>query len=252
MKYHIDTIPVWDALKAGGECPLCALRRKTERLLVERSLGGSVMSPDTRKKVNDAGFCGRHQQMMFHDPKGNRLGQALMLLSYLQHQRPLMEKVLKSDTAVTKRPGLLARKLENSQNAISQLGNFTTSCLLCEELRLQSQRQCASLLHLWKTEQPFREAFTSSLGLCLPDTELALSMSRELLSGDMQTRFSETARSLLRDSLKRLEEELTWFTQKFDYRNSDKPWGTSRDALERSVNKLRGWVLGPEPLQDDR
>ena len=22
MKYHIDTIPVWDAYKRGGECPL--------------------------------------------------------------------------------------------------------------------------------------------------------------------------------------------------------------------------------------
>ena len=29
MRYHIDTIPVWDALKLEGECFLCALRRKT-------------------------------------------------------------------------------------------------------------------------------------------------------------------------------------------------------------------------------
>ena len=30
MRYHIDTIPVWDAMKLEGECPLCALRRKLE------------------------------------------------------------------------------------------------------------------------------------------------------------------------------------------------------------------------------
>ena len=30
MRYHIDTIPVWDAMKLEGECLLCALERKTE------------------------------------------------------------------------------------------------------------------------------------------------------------------------------------------------------------------------------
>ena len=30
MRYHIDTIPLWDAMKLDGECLLCALERKTE------------------------------------------------------------------------------------------------------------------------------------------------------------------------------------------------------------------------------
>ena len=43
MRYHIDTIPVWDALKQQGECPLCALRRSIEAADVDRFLGGSVI-----------------------------------------------------------------------------------------------------------------------------------------------------------------------------------------------------------------
>ena len=39
-------------------------------------------------------------------------------------------------------------------------------------------------------------------------------------------------------NFERLEGELEWFTAKFDYRNQDKPWGNSRDAVKRSVNKL--------------
>lgn len=27
MRYHIDTIPVWDAAKIDGECLLCALQQ---------------------------------------------------------------------------------------------------------------------------------------------------------------------------------------------------------------------------------
>ena len=42
------------------------------------------------------------------------------------------------------------------------------------------------------------------------------------------------------DALGRVEKDLEWFTLKFDYRNRDKPWGNSQDAVERSVNKMRG------------
>ena len=51
MRYHIDTIPVWDAMKLDGECLLCALERKTELGEAERYLGASVMEPDTRVQV---------------------------------------------------------------------------------------------------------------------------------------------------------------------------------------------------------
>lgn len=44
-----------------------------------------------------------------------------------------------------------------------------------------------------------------------------------------------------------MEKDIEWFTLKFDYRNQDKPWGDSKDAVERTVNKLRGWCVGAEP-----
>lgn len=42
------------------------------------------------------------------------------------------------------------------------------------------------------------------------------------------------------DNLARLEKEIEWFTLKFDHKNADKPWGTSKDSLDRTVQKLRG------------
>ena len=57
MRYHLDTIPVWDALRLGGTCPLCALRSHTEHTLVDRYLGASVMEPDTRIQVNKKDFA---------------------------------------------------------------------------------------------------------------------------------------------------------------------------------------------------
>ena len=45
------------------------------------------------------------------------------------------------------------------------------------------------------------------------------------------------------ENFARLEKEIEWFTLKFDYRNEDKPWGNSRDAVKRSINKLREQII---------
>ena len=90
MRYHIDTIPVWDAAKIDGECLLCALQRRVELQQIEYSLGASVMEPDVRIQVNKKGFCQHHQRMLF---KGdNRLGHALMLESHLTETRGKLSK----------------------------------------------------------------------------------------------------------------------------------------------------------------
>ena len=95
MRYHIDTIPVWDAMKLDGECFLCALKRKTEIGEVEHYLGASVMEPDTRIQVNHKGFCCNHQVMLTVIGKDNRLGHALMLESHVAETRERLEKACK-------------------------------------------------------------------------------------------------------------------------------------------------------------
>lgn len=250
MKYHLDTIPVWDALKAGTECPLCALKRRTERLLIRRNLGAAVMSPDTRKKVNERGFCADHQAKLYQAPGGNRLGHALMMLSHLQTRKEGIMEGLFGDKATGGARSGLFRSLMKAE--AQRPGPGTPSgCLLCDELKEQSQRQTASLLHLYKTDAAFRESFAASLGLCVPHCAEAAGMADEFLKGKEKEEFVGVLKSRLADSLSRLEDELERFTRKFDYRNADEPWGEARDALERTINKLQGWCLGNEPMQED-
>ena len=45
----------------------------------------------------------------------------------------------------------------------------------------------------------------------------------------------------------RIQEDISWFIKKFDYRYTDQPWKNSQDAVPRTVNKLRGWCVGDEP-----
>jgi len=90
MPAHIDTIPVLDAFKQPGECPLCALRAKTQAEYITYFLGASYMEPDERIRVNEKGFCPAHFDMLYQ--AGNRLGLALMTHTRLKELRARLEK----------------------------------------------------------------------------------------------------------------------------------------------------------------
>ena len=68
-------------------------------------------------------------------------------------------------------------------------------------------------------------------------------MAQEQLSGKELNDFVDVLTKLQIENLERVEKDLEWFTLKADYRNKDKPWGNSQDAVERSVNKMRGGAV---------
>ena len=140
VRYHIDTIPVWDAMKLDGECFLCTLERKTELGEAERYLGASVMEPDVRVKVNDRGFCRKHHAMLFS--MSNRLGHALMLES---HMIEIREKLAKINSSLAKSAGQLKEagigdklsgKTKNATEEVLKqaqaISEMAGTCLMCD------------------------------------------------------------------------------------------------------------------------
>ena len=252
MRYHIDTIPVWDALKLDTECPLCALRRQIERGEVDRFLGGSVMEPDTRIQVNAKGFCQRHHVLLY--AQQNRLGHALMTHTHMRETRGKAEKILSAaeQGAEGKDASFLKRArgkggADALAAAADALDALTGTCILCDSIDSNMKRYAYTLLHLYAHGAAFREAFEKSKGVCLKDAALLLRMAGDALHGKDQVSFASCLNRLTAENMKRVEDELEWFTLKFDYRNADKPWNNSRDALERAVTRLRSWCLGAEP-----
>ena len=230
MKQHIDTIPLWDAYKAGGECPLCALYEKTELDYVDNFMGASVMEPDTRVEVNEKGYCTRHFGMMFAN--GNRLGLALMTDTYM---RETIGKIKKAQSSKPK--GGLFKKADPDADAIKPL---TGTCILCDRLNATMDRYVYTLLYMYRHESEFKKAFDESKGVCLKHyAELRAAAPKHLSGKDLDSFLSSLDR-IETENLERIEKELEWFTLKFDYRNKDKPWGNSQDAVERAINKLRG------------
>lgn len=237
MSYHLETIPLWEAMEADSPCPLCNLNEKCEQNEVERSLGGSVMEPDTRIRVNQHGICAHHHQLLFE--MKNRLGHALLVDS---HTKEVLKKLDGFDALLPAegKKGWFARD-NDSLNALEQaIRGLSRDCVICAEMREHMDRYLYTFLHLWKTDASFRQKWEASRGVCLPHAADLLACAQKHLNGKEQRAFAQSLLKQIKANLSQDEKDLEWFTLKFDYRNQDKPWGTSRNALERTINRLRG------------
>ena len=241
MFYHLDTIPVWDAVKQDSACPICYLRNSIEEKDVERFLGGSVMEPDVRIRVNALGFCPHHHRMLY--ALQNRLGHALLMQTRLQTVRSDVMQILENAANGVKPKLFKGDKSGILSASADQIEKQMNGCIICDSISENIARYGKTLMHLYKTDESFRKAFAASKGFCMHDLPLILRLADENLSGDTLKDFLQTLYGIQKRELDQLQSDVDGFCVKFDYRNKDKPWGTSKGSLERSVNKLRGYTF---------
>lgn len=246
MKYTLDTLPVLDAYKEQSECPLCRLRIACEDQYVDSMLGAAYMEPDCRVKTNETGFCSRHFELMYD--RRNRLGLALMTHTHMQEVIASLQKILEGSDGAS-HGGLFASlrggKTEDG-GAPVKIRARIGGCVICDQLSGALERYAYTIAQLYFSNAEFKAMFEQSKGMCLPHLALTLEMAAKTLSSAQAAEFRKALAALELDNLRRVEGELEWFTLKFDYRNTDKPWGNSRDAVERSINKLMGACVGDE------
>lgn len=236
MAYHLDTIPVWEAMEKECSCPMCELYRKCEETEIDRSLGGSVMEPDARIRVNERGICAKHHQQLF--AMKNRLGHALLTDS---HSKELLKKINQLEKLIPDgKKAWFSDKKDSVTPLIEALNQLSCGCVICDDIDLHMQRYLYTFVHLWKTDAIFRKKWESSKGVCLPHAVNLLEHAQKHLSATQLQEFAHSLLILVKQNLETDEKDLEWFTLKFDYRNQDKPWGNSRNALERTINRLRG------------
>jgi hypothetical protein len=96
------------------------------------------------------------------------------------------------------------------------------------------------VLYLWFKEKEFRDLFNSKKGFCLKHVRLLLEGVKEYLNAREAAVFVKSLFELQLENMKRIQEEVSWFTKKFDYRYNDAPWGNSKDAVLRSIHKITG------------
>lgn len=241
MDYHLDTIPVIDALKEDDECLLCVVQNKTDKLYTESFLGGSVMAPETRVKVNEHGFCPRH----FHDlyAQKNRLGLALMTHTYMRETvRKLHDK--EKQLPLNAKKKLFADKKSNEFKQFEEfcawLEDKRQDCMICKKVNEAMDRYTYTMLHLYRTSEEFRNKLSGSRGLCLNHLKRSVEIANEKFGSGGAAEWLRFILPVEYNAFERLDGELDWFVKKFDYRYREEPWGTSEDSLVRTLQKMVG------------
>lgn len=254
MKEKIYTIPVTDAFKEDCECSLCLLEKRFEDENIEYFLGPSLMEPDCRMETNTHGFCKRHFEMLFNSKK-NMLGLGLVLETHIDLQNQKLKKLAADNQNILQKEAAtpfiknLAGKLTSKQSGtekylkelIAELDRIENDCTLCSKLKFTMDRYIDVILYLWFKESEFRNTFNNKKGFCVKHFKQLLEGALKYLDNREAALFTANLTELQLKHMVRIQEEVSWFTKKFDYRNNDAPWGNSKDAVQRSIQKLVGY-----------
>ncbi len=243
MRYHLDTIPVWDAFKQDEYCPFCYLFRKREALQVDRCLGGAVMEPDTRIRMNERGFCPEHHKQLY--ALQNRLGHALLMESHL---KTLTEKAGRILEQAASRPKAGLFRKESGESTGKALRALTSSCLVCENLENDMAQYAYTAAVLYEKESEFPRALEKA-PLCMTHIALMADAAEKHASdGTRKKIYASLLTALKRDGEKCIT-DIGAFARSFDYRNADLR-DIPRNALEQAVNFSRERCLGGDPAKE--
>ena len=240
MKEQIYTIPVNEGFEQGGECPFCNMEHKLEKDAIDYTLGPSYMEDDIRMETNKTGFCGKHYQMMFKEK--NRLGLGLMMHTHLQKVTADVEKMGKNI-----KPGKKSLFSKTDKPASEELCNYlnsiTNSCFVCNRISASMERYIDTFFFMWTKMPDIKNSVKNCKGFCLHHFSLLLEMGEKKLSQKDYQELLDIIIPIQIENLKRVTDEVEWFTDKFDYRHKDEPWGNSKDAVQRGITKLSSEVV---------
>lgn len=239
MKEKLYTIELMDAVNSGEECLFCYLERKLEQNAIEFVLGASYMESNVREQTDSGGFCRTHTKLMFD--YGNSLGNAWILKSRMEYVR----KQLKSRMAqyAPKKIGFLDR-MKNTKTETDPVAGWIreqeSHCYICSRMNKAYEQMVKTFVGLLKQEPEFAKLLMESPGFCLHHfADVVKACSRELSEPD-QAEWMPKLFALMEKNLERVQEDINWLIEKYDYNNQNADWKTSKDALQRTMQKLTG------------
>ncbi len=242
MKETIYTIPLMDAFNANDECPFCFIERKLEQEAVAFIMGPAYMEDDIREETDRLGFCRHHFKMLYD--YGNKLGCALMLHTYYQKLNKDMHQQFAAFTP--KKSGAFARLKKSSGFADreSSLGQWVAAreqtCYVCNHFKEKYPRYIDTFFQLLTHNDEFFHTFEQGKGFCLHHFGDIIEAAEKTLSSKEKEKIYPVLFNRMEENMKRLEDDISWFVDKYDYRNRDADWKTSKDAIQRGMQKLAG------------
>ena len=244
MKEQIYTIPLMDAFHADDECPFCFIERELEQHSIDFVLGSgaSYMEDDIRAQTDRMGFCPTHFHKLYE--YGNRLGAGLIMSTHVKKKNQELTELIKNYTpGKSSLMGRLKKQQPGSERKTS-IGQWESAqqnaCYVCDHMKDTYVRYLETFFELYRKNLEFVDLLKNSKGFCLHHFADLVEMAETVLSAKEKASFFAVIFPLMQKNMNRVQTDIEWFCDKFDYRNKDADWKDSKDALQRSMQKMGG------------
>ena len=229
MKETICTIPINDIFAIKDGCPFCRMYEMLENQYATFITGSAMMEPNTRVSTNQKGFCPRHLDKIVE--VGKRLPVALIMETHLEH---IQNEIL------PKKAGKPDKKNLAKVEAIAD------SCYICDRIQFDIEHFLQTVFVEYVNNSEFREIYKAQDGICLRHYAQVMKYASLKMPSKHIGAFHEDTLALTKKELNNLKDDTTHFCRMFDYRNRGADWGTSKDAIERDVKFLSGYLSAKE------
>lgn len=222
MAERIYTIPVNEVFEEKDGCPICRLRDILEERALEYILGPAMMESDVRIETNKKGFCKEHFFML--SKRRNRLPLALICETHLDE----LKKEIKKKRARPDKKEIKSGNVERN------------SCYVCDRINWAKDRMYATVAKLYSEEMSFRELFREQDEICFTHYRELHAFSAPKVSSKWRSEFEKDVDNLTLKAISELYDDVHYFTQMFDYRNSgeNRDFKNSKDSIERTIKYL--------------
>ena len=194
-----------------------------------------------REQTDKAGFCRMHYKKMFD--YGNTLGNAWILKTHYMETRAQMVKAMNSY-----KPGKTSVLAKFSKSGDASVKNSVaawvkereSSCYICNSFAEMYERYLDTFFVMYKKDDEFANKIKNSKGFCLTHFGDLCEAAETRLNDKQKEEFFAMLFPLMQSNMERLQGDVNWMVEKFDYKNKDADWKNSRDAIQRGMQKLKG------------
>lgn len=240
MKQQIHTFPLWESIESRSECPFCETLEETEESYISGMFRDMTVDKEFVNYLRNNSFCSNHFARLLE--YRDKFGLALLLNQLLAFEIADLESAsLRSDIPQdTKTPfQKLLERFISTAPAKDYDRPITDICPLCQYLKERELDFMTTLIELWKEDLHFRALYYDSKGFCLQHFHSTTALAPQILEGQELDNFLDTSFRIQFESMKQLNEDLSWFIKKFNYQYANEPWKNSKDSLARSILKIK-------------
>lgn len=254
MKEKLYTIPLTEAFRAEDECPFCYIERQLEQDALNFTLGSSssYMESDIREQTDEMGFCKEHFKKMYK--YGNSLGNALILQTHFKKQSQELTKQLMAFKP--EKNGVFGKLKKSKEEGTDKIAlwieNKESTCFVCDHMKNNLDRYLDTFFYLFKNTPEFKDTIKGSKGFCLHHFGELTGLVSTKLNDEQTQEYTKLIFPLMMENMKRMEEDINWLVDKYDYRNVNADWKNSKDALQRGMQKITGGYPADNDYQKNR